>query len=84
MEPLSGYFNCCFQNVLSVLIIWLFQDYHVFLIYSKPNEKTLVLDLDTSLEFPCDFQKYYKSAIRDDGDFKPEYRRFRKFFYSKF
>ncbi|XP_048729630.1 protein N-terminal glutamine amidohydrolase-like [Ostrea edulis] len=52
-------------------VVW---DYHVIFLY-QPGPGTLVFDLDTSLTFPCDFERYCEESIKDDKCLKPEYHR---------
>jgi len=53
------------------LVIW---DYHVILIY-KPDDRTLVYDLDSELPFPTYFHKYVTETFRTDAILNPEYHR---------
>merc|ERR1719483_1086250 len=53
------------------LVIW---DYHVILIY-RPDERTLVYDLDSELPFPTYFHKYVTETFRTDAILNPEYHR---------
>ncbi|CAG8630576.1 5104_t:CDS:2 [Ambispora leptoticha] len=61
-------------------IIW---DYHVILVYTQPmydkeKKKSWVYDLDTTLDFPCDFETYAREALidvnNDDESFERLYR----------
>jgi len=53
------------------LVIW---DYHVILIY-RPDDRTLVYDLDSELPFPTYFHKYVTETFRTDAILNPEYHR---------
>jgi len=53
------------------LVIW---DYHVVFIY-KPDQRTLVYDLDSELPFPTYFHKYVTETFRTDAILNPEYHR---------
>ena len=53
------------------LVIW---DYHVIFIY-RPDERTLVYDLDSELPFPTYFHKYVTETFRTDAILNPEYHR---------
>ena len=54
------------------LVIW---DYHVLFLY-KPDERTLVFDLDSDLPFPTYFHKYVTETFRTDAILNAEYHRF--------
>lgn len=54
------------------LVVW---DYHVIFIYKAETAESLVYDLDTVLEFPCSFNKYFHTAIQEETDFAPGYHR---------
>ncbi|VDM66141.1 unnamed protein product [Strongylus vulgaris] len=45
-------------------VMW---DYHVVLLDMSNEEKTLVWDLDSTLEFPCEFDEYWNETIRPNG-----------------
>jgi len=53
------------------LVIW---DYHVVLLY-RPDDRTLVYDLDSELPFPTYFHKYVTETFRTDAILNPEYHR---------
>jgi len=53
------------------LVIW---DYHVIFIY-RPDDRTLVYDLDSELPFPTYFHKYVTETFRTDAILNPEYHR---------
>jgi hypothetical protein len=53
------------------LVIW---DYHVILLY-RPDDRTLVYDLDSELPFPTYFHKYVTETFRTDAILNPEYHR---------
>jgi hypothetical protein len=53
------------------LVLW---DYHVIFLY-KPDEKTLVYDLDSELPFPTYFHKYVTETFRTDAILNSEYHR---------
>jgi len=53
------------------LVIW---DYHVVFIY-KPDQRTLVYDLDSELPFPTYFHKYVTETFRTDAILNQEYHR---------
>eukprot|EP01025_Chloroclados_australasicus_P061152 TRINITY_DN7982_c1_g1_i4.p2 TRINITY_DN7982_c1_g1~~TRINITY_DN7982_c1_g1_i4.p2 ORF type:complete len:249 (-),score=8.90 TRINITY_DN7982_c1_g1_i4:381-1031(-) len=56
------------------LVVW---DYHVILIQTHENDrKTLVWDLDTVLNFPCNFDDYCKDALRTWLSLNPQYQKF--------
>ena len=50
-------------------VVW---DYHVIQVDAA---RRLVLDLDTTLDFPCDFNVYLASAIKNERLFIPRFRR---------
>lgn len=54
------------------LVIW---DYHVVFIY-RPDDRTLVYDLDSELPFPTYFHKYVTETFRTDAILNAEYHRF--------
>ena len=57
--------------------LYLLQDYHVILIHKNVNAKqSWVYDLDSRLDFPCDFHTYCKLTIRDDDSVQPMFQRF--------
>lgn len=53
------------------LVIW---DYHVIFMY-KPDDRTLVYDLDSELPFPTYFHKYVTETFRTDAILNTEYHR---------
>lgn len=53
------------------LVIW---DYHVIFIY-RPDDRTLVYDLDSELPFPTFFTRYVTETFRTDAILNPEYHR---------
>ncbi|KHJ48832.1 Hexokinase [Trichuris suis] len=55
------------------LAVW---DYHVILVDKVLHqEEVQVLDLDTTLSFPCSFDDYVQYALRDDLALSPQYKR---------
>ncbi|KFD53729.1 hypothetical protein M513_05434 [Trichuris suis] len=51
-------------------------DYHVILVDKVLHqEEVQVLDLDTTLSFPCSFDDYVQYALRDDLALSPQYKR---------
>lgn len=54
------------------LVIW---DYHVVFIY-RPDDRTLVYDLDSELPFPTYFHKYVTETFRTDAILNTEYHRY--------
>lgn len=57
-----------------IILIFVWQDYHVLLIYKGEGE-SIVYDLDTILPFPCRFTTYLEYAIDKDSLLKPEFHR---------
>ncbi len=56
------------------LVLW---DYHVFLVAEgEGGEGSFVLDLDTTLPFPCRFSEYATLALRGEEGMAPEYHRY--------
>ncbi len=56
------------------LVLW---DYHVFLVAEgEGGEGSFVLDLDTTLSFPCRFSEYATLALRGEEGMAPEYHRY--------
>ncbi|XP_022286355.2 protein N-terminal glutamine amidohydrolase-like isoform X1 [Crassostrea virginica] len=53
-------------------VVW---DYHVIFLHQSSNFGTVVYDLDTTLPFPCDFNKYYEESIKDEKCLRKEYHR---------
>ncbi|CAJ0594218.1 unnamed protein product [Cylicocyclus nassatus] len=55
-------------------VLW---DYHVILLEEARNQENLVWDLDTLLEFPCGFDKYWEGTMQPkDWSIPSEYHRF--------
>lgn len=44
--------------------------------YQTSESKTLVYDLDTTLDFPCDLKQYFEESIKDNTSLKSEYHRY--------
>ncbi|TRY63172.1 hypothetical protein TCAL_00481 [Tigriopus californicus] len=56
------------------LVLW---DYHVILIHVQAQDgSVVVLDLDTTLPFPCSLKEFYTQAIRSEEFIESKYRRF--------
>nr|CAG4641148.1 EOG090X0C0Q [Eulimnadia texana] len=55
------------------LVIW---DYHVIFVVQKNAGKSLVYDLDSRLNFPCDFDEYVAKTIQSDDNIFPQFHRF--------
>jgi len=52
-----------------------FWDYHVILLETTPDHKTLVLDMDTQLSYPCPFNEYLKDTfLQVMGQYAPLFR----------
>ena len=54
-----------------------FWDYHVILIKTE-NDETVVLDMDSSLSYPCPLQEYLQRSFVPEGDYAPLFRYVRK------
>ncbi|CDW58948.1 Nt Gln amidase domain containing protein [Trichuris trichiura] len=54
------------------LAVW---DYHVILVDKILRQEVQVLDLDTTLSFPCSFDDYVRYALRDEFTLSSEYKR---------
>jgi hypothetical protein len=50
-----------------------FWDYHVILIKTE-NSKTVVLDMDSRLSYPCPLVEYLQESLVQDGDYAPLFR----------
>jgi N-terminal glutamine amidase len=50
-----------------------FWDYHVILIKTE-NDETVVLDMDSSLSYPCPLQEYLQKSFVQEGDYAPLFR----------
>uniref|UniRef100_A0A915KBE7 Protein N-terminal glutamine amidohydrolase n=1 Tax=Romanomermis culicivorax TaxID=13658 RepID=A0A915KBE7_ROMCU len=65
---------CAYCNNDDVIVVFVSnddeKDYHVFAILDHK-----VYDFDTTLEFPCSFEKYFCEAIKFDDNLKSEYHR---------
>lgn len=53
------------------LVVW---DYHVIFIH-KASHKVTVYDLDTTLPFPCPFQKYVSLSLRSEENLQEQFHR---------